>query len=191
MTMGDKVSVLRGGVLQQSDKPQVLYDEPKNMFVAEFIGSPAINLYEAILADDASTLHLGSQQLVVDDALRAAQPGLAAYKGLKLALGIRPEDLTLAGVGDGGPSLEGKVELVESLGSDTLVHFSLDAPRLHAEGAREAEQDDLSDAGELTRADTSVARLEPRTGIRSGERIHLRVSPERLHFFDIGTGEAL
>jgi len=188
MTMGDKVAVLRGGVLQQSAAPQVLYDEPRNAFVAEFIGSPAINLYEATLSPDASTLKLGTQEIAVDETLRTARRGLASYAGSSLMVGIRPEDLSLATDDHVGASLKGDVELVESLGSEILVHFTLDATRLHAEGVREDEQGGTT---ELTRADMSLARLEPRTPIREGDRLRLAVKPDRLHFFDAGTGDAV
>jgi multiple sugar transport system ATP-binding protein len=191
MTMGDKVAVLRGGFLQQCDAPQLLYDQPRNMFVAEFIGSPAINLYKCILSTDASTLALGSQQIAVDDTLRAAHPRLTSYAGAEVALGIRPEDLTLGGDRSDERSLEGGVELIESLGSEILVHFSLDAPRVHAEGAREADREGIAEGGELTPGDLSIARLEPRTPVRPGERVRFRVRPAHLHFFDLATEDAL
>jgi multiple sugar transport system ATP-binding protein len=188
MTMGDKVAVLRGGVLQQSDTPQQLYDQPQNAFVAEFIGSPAINLYEASLSSDASSLRLGTQEIIVDEALRADRPGLASYAGSKLMVGIRPEDLIIARDHNAGAALKGYVELVESLGSEILVHFALDATRLRADGARQNGRDRTA---ELTRDDMSIARLEPRTPIRQGERIGFTFKPERLHFFDAETGDAV
>ncbi|MFL5962425.1 MAG: ABC transporter ATP-binding protein [Gaiellaceae bacterium] len=191
MTLGDKVAVLRGGFLQQCEAPQLLYDRPKNMFVAEFIGSPAINLYACIVSEDAATLALGSQQIRVDDALRTAHPRLASYAGSEVALGVRPEDLTLAGTRDDEASLEGDVELIESLGSEILVHFSIDAARVHAEGAREADREGIADGGELTRGDLSIARLEPRTPVRPGERVRFHVRPAHLHFFDLATEESL
>src|SRR5580692_1983990 len=93
MTMGDRVAVMRTGHLQQVAPPQVLYDHPDNVFVAAFIGSPAMNLYRAELADDGETLRLGSQTLRITDEVRRARPGLIAYAGKRIVVGFRPEDL--------------------------------------------------------------------------------------------------
>jgi multiple sugar transport system ATP-binding protein len=141
-----------------------------------------------VLSSGASSLRLGTQEIIVDEALRAERPGLAAYAGSKLMVGIRPEDLMIAPDHDADAVLKGDVELVESLGSEILVHFALDAARLHAEGARQSDDNGTS---ELTRSDMSVARLEPRTPIRQGERIGFTFKPERLHFFDAETGDAV
>src|ERR1700678_663509 len=93
MMMGDRVAVMRSGKLQQVAPPQVLYDHPDNIFVAAFIGSPAMNLYRAELADDAQALRLGSQTLRLTEAVRLTRPGLVAYGGKRVVVGVRPEDL--------------------------------------------------------------------------------------------------
>src|ERR1700733_5926080 len=96
MTMGDRVAVMRTGRLLQVAPPQVLYDHPDNVFVAAFIGSPAMNLYRAELVDDAQTLRIGSQSLQITDEVRRSRPGLMAYAGKRVVVGIRPEDLPAA-----------------------------------------------------------------------------------------------
>src|SRR5208282_453238 len=109
MTMGDRVTVLREGVLQQVDTPQVLYDNPDNIFVAAFIGSPSMNLYDATLGADARSLKLGSQELPLSEAVRTKRPGLAAYAGKDVVVGMRPEHLPAAKPGDTGSTLVGTV----------------------------------------------------------------------------------
>ena len=116
MTMGDRVAVMNSGVLQQVDDPQVLYDHPQNVFVAAFIGSPAMNLYEAQLGPETSSLHIGSQTLTLAESVAIARPGLARYAGRKVVAGLRPEHLPVA-TGTSSQYLEGDVGLVEKLGS--------------------------------------------------------------------------
>jgi multiple sugar transport system ATP-binding protein len=148
MTMGDRVAVMRSGVLQQVDRPQVLYSHPDNLFVAAFIGSPAMNLYEASLTEDAGTVRLGSQDIQLPQPVRAAHPALAGYAGQKVILGLRPEHLPAAGHGAAGPPLTGTVDLVEALGSELMVHFTIDARRVRAEGATSEDEDATAGSGE-------------------------------------------
>jgi multiple sugar transport system ATP-binding protein len=191
MTMGDQVAVMRGGLLQQLAAPQELYDRPSNMFVAEFIGSPSINLYEGELEEGSAAVNVGGQRLELSRSVVSARPALQASAGRTVAVGIRPEDLILDGQPAGaGNTLAGQVELVESLGSEMLVHFSVDARRIHGEGAQAIAEESLSD-GELTRADLSIARVEPRSGVRAGERIRFTVRTEHMQFFDGDTGASL
>jgi multiple sugar transport system ATP-binding protein len=192
MTMGDRVAVLRAGVLQQCDKPQALYDNPNNLFVAAFIGSPAMNLFEAQITEGASAVEIGSQRIELNDAVLSRRPGVRAYANRRIVLGIRPEDLPMAasdGSGAVGSStLDGDVELVEALGSDLLIHFSLDAQRVEVEGAME-DDDDLTPATLQTAQ--GVARIEPRSTVAHGDRVRLSVNPIRLHFFDPESGDAV
>ena len=125
MTMGDRVAVMRAGVLQQSDEPSVLYNRPNNLFVAAFIGSPAMNLFEATISDDGSLLQLGSQRLNLGESLYQRVASLRSYAGHKVVVGLRAEDLPVA-TGDqkSDANLVAKVEEVEALGSELLVHFS-------------------------------------------------------------------
>jgi multiple sugar transport system ATP-binding protein len=185
MTMGDRVVVLNGGVLQQCAEPQVLYDHPDNLFVAGFMGSPAMNLYEATLAPDQSSCQLGSQTLTLPAAVRSQRAGLGAYAGRKVVVGIRPEHLALAGSTGGGAVLTVDTELVEALGSEQLLHFTIDASRVHA-----PDIDEEKELGEAV-AGIGVARIEPEGQIKAGERVRLSVRPELMHFFDPGSGLAI
>jgi multiple sugar transport system ATP-binding protein len=185
MTMGDRVAVLRSGVLQQADHPQVLYDHPDNLFVAAFIGSPAMNLYEASVTEDAGAVRVGSQELALPAACRDAHPALAGYAGRKIVLGLRPEHLPVATDGSAGPHLAGTVDLVEALGSELQVHFTIDARRVRAEGATTADEDAAAQSGE------GVARVDPVTKVKVGERITFAVNTTGMQFFDPETDEAI
>jgi multiple sugar transport system ATP-binding protein len=203
MTMGDRVAVLQGGVLQQYDAPRALYDHPANVFVATFIGSPAMNLYEAGLeaSGPAGTpaVVLGSQRVALPAQVAA---GLAAYQGRKIIVGIRPEDLSLPGssgssalsassasfASSGSPAVSRLVadaRVVEVLGSEQHVYFSVDATP--AGGGGESDQEGLLAAS----APNGVARLDPRAAVRAGTRVTFAVDAARLHFFDPDTGKAI
>jgi multiple sugar transport system ATP-binding protein len=186
MTMGDRVAVLNAGVLQQCDQPQVLYDSPDNLFVAGFMGSPAMNLYAATVSPDLSSLKLGSQTLALPAGLVSQRPALAAYAGKEVVVGIRPENLSLAGDGDADERiLAVDNELVEALGSEQLLHFTIDAARLHAPGVDEERELGKAVAG------IGVARIEPDGQISGRERVRLTVRTELMHFFDPATGVAI
>jgi multiple sugar transport system ATP-binding protein len=185
MTMGDRVAVMRSGVLQQVDQPQVLYSHPDNLFVAAFIGSPAMNLYEASLTEDAATVRLGSQDIQLPQPVRDAHPALAAYAGKKVILGLRPEHLPAAGNGTAGPALAGTVDLVEALGSELMVHFTIDARRVRAEGAASDDEDATAESGE------GVARVDPSAKVTVGEKITFAVNAAGMQFFDPDSGAAI
>jgi multiple sugar transport system ATP-binding protein len=185
MTMGDRVAVMRSGVLQQCDHPQVLYDRPRNLFVAAFIGSPAMNLYEAAVTGGGRCVRLGSQQINLPEPAAAAHPGLAAYSGRTVVAGIRPEHLTAAGDGHTGPALAGDVDLVEALGSELVVHFTIDARRVRADGAADPDTEAVTEAGE------GVARVSPSTPVKPGERCTFAIDASGMQFFDLGTGAAI
>jgi multiple sugar transport system ATP-binding protein len=185
MTMGDRVAVLRSGVLQQCDHPQVLYDRPRNLFVAAFIGSPAMNLYEAAVTGGGRSVRLGSQQISLPEPAAAAHSGLAAYSGRTVVAGIRPEHLTAAAAGHTGPALAGDVDLVEALGSELVVHFTIDARRVRADGAADPDTEAVTEAGE------GVARVSPGTPVKPGERCTFAVDASGMQFFDPGTGAAI
>jgi ABC-type sugar transport system ATPase subunit len=192
MTMGDRVAVLRDGSLQQFAAPQELYERPANLFVASFIGSPAMNLYEATVSGppDRLVLALGSQQLALPGDLGQRSPGLAAAQG-RVVVGIRPECLTVpfpAGEAEPAPerTLVVRTELVESLGNETLVHFSTDARMVRSRGGVFA-------SGEIAGASASegIARLDPRVPVTVGDQLAVTVDVDRLHFFDLETGNAI
>ncbi len=185
MTMGDRVAVLRSGYLQQVDKPQVLYEHPDNLFVAAFIGSPAMNLYRATLGDGVRSLQLGSQTVTLPDSVAAAHPGLGKYAGREIAVGLRPEHLPIPLDGETGPTLEGDVDLVEALGSELLVHFRIDAKQVVAEGAGSDEE------AELGTFDVAVARVDPRSAVKPGDRARFAIDTARMQFFDLDTDLAI
>ena len=193
MTMGDRVAVLNAGVLQQYATPRDLYDRPANLFVAEFIGSPEMNLYEASVAEDK--LAIGSQRL----SLGPAGTALAPHRGRKVIAGVRPEDLGLDGDDDrkgdgagqaGQETLAADVRMVEGLGSELHVFFSIDAPAagasMRAAAAGEGEEGLL--AGDTH---NGIARVSPRIAVRPGQRVTFRVDTARMHFFDPDTGTAI
>jgi multiple sugar transport system ATP-binding protein len=193
MTLGDRVAVMKKGVLQQVDDPQVLYEHPVNLFVAGFIGSPAMNMLGATLEESAGHLQfvLGSQRVPVSAELLARRPAIRSYAGRRVVVGIRPEDLEDAALVRGGdmPKLASTVELVESMGSEVLVHFSLDAPTVVTEDTKELARDVGEPAVTEPQEETLVvARFGPRTRAREGDPIEAVVDVDRLHVFDPETG---
>ena len=142
MTMGDRVAVIRKGVLQQVDSPQFLYDHPENLFVAGFIGSPAMNMVEATLgrSNGSSTVEFGGYRLAVPDEVFATRSALKAYEGKQVIVGIRPEDMEDASLVPDAPAdrrLSSGVMLREALGADVLVHFMIKAPAVITEDTKE------------------------------------------------------
>jgi multiple sugar transport system ATP-binding protein len=186
MTMGDRVAVLSAGRLQQCDSPQTLYDTPANLFVAGFMGSPAMNMYEAVLSDDLKSVRLGSQTLPVPDAVLEDHPGLRRYVGRDVVLGIRPENLPVTDDSDPRPKLEGDVSLVEALGNELMVHFTIDARRVLA---HEALVDDEADAKAI--GTEGVARVDVRAPVHPGDRVRFSVDVNHMHFFDNETSLAI
>jgi multiple sugar transport system ATP-binding protein len=196
MTMGDRVSVLRKGVLQQVAQPEELYYRPQNMFVAGFIGSPAMNMIEATLVHENGSTRIVAGQMSIDlsAATLSAHPALPAYEGRTIILGIRPEglnDAALAG-DDRQPRIRGQAELREALGSEVLMHFSVQARTAVTDEVRELAQDAGDDRAigqleSLERA-TLVGRFSPQTRIRQGDTIEVAIDESALHFFDPSTG---
>jgi multiple sugar transport system ATP-binding protein len=203
MTMGDRVAVLKRGVLQQVDKPQGLYEDPVNLFVGGFIGSPAMNLVEATLEvanGEGLTVRFGDQRLRVGDSLVAGRPRLREHTGRPVVLGIRPESFEDAAVATDAPDgqrVSARVELVELMGADAYVHFTLDAKPVLTDDLRDLvrERAEISDATLEQRAGEEhtdgVARVHPRTRAREGETIEFVVDTNRLYFFDLETGLTL
>jgi mannitol 2-dehydrogenase len=194
MTMGDRVAVLSSGVLQQCDAPQVIYDHPRNLFVAGFMGSPPMNLFEGRMDAAGGSVHIGSQSIAIPPGLLDGNPGLRAYTGARVVVGVRPEHLRL-GNGRGateadGCGFEGVVELIEALGSELLVHFTTDATAVEVSDAQEDDAEGLSH-GTIAQSGEGVARLELETPVRIGERLRFAIDPHRLRFFDPATTEAV
>jgi multiple sugar transport system ATP-binding protein len=199
MTMGDRVAVIRKGVLQQVDPPQTLYDRPDNLFVGGFIGSPAMNMVNAKLSrsDGSLLVEFGGFRLRVGDQARTARPDLAKFEGKDVVLGIRPEDMEDAAILTGASDdqkISSTVELREALGSEVLVHFTVNAPIVMHEHTRELAVDvgaeALEDLEERAKEAKSpfVAQLSPRTKVKEGDKLEVVVDTNRLHFFDPETG---
>jgi multiple sugar transport system ATP-binding protein len=195
MTLGDRVCVMRGGILQQVDRPQVLYDRPANLFVAGFIGSPSMNLVEAELAEANGGLvaRFGPHELRVPAELVAERPALRAYAGRQVALGIRPEDIA----DEPGPDeaqLAVTVDIREDMGSEVFLHFAVDAPTIKAEELRELVGDEALEAADAQthhHGSPFIARVARGTGAREGEKASLTVNTRLLHAFDLDSGDAI
>jgi multiple sugar transport system ATP-binding protein len=196
MTMGVRVSVMRKGVLQQVAPPEEVYNRPQNMFVAGFIGSPAMNMLEATVSREHGSTRIVAGEMSIDlsDRTLAAHPALDAYEAREIVLGIRPEglnDAVLAGA-DGQPRLRGRAELREALGPEVLMHFSVQARAAVTDEIRELAEDVGDDRvveqlGSLERT-RLVGRFGAQTRVREGDTIEVAVDEGALHFFDVSTG---
>jgi multiple sugar transport system ATP-binding protein len=199
LTLGDRVAVMRDGILQQFDVPQRLYDEPVNLFVAEFIGSPAMNLVGADLvsADGRLEARFGESRLMVERALLEARPALREFEGKRVILGIRPEDFEdalPAGDGSADRRISAVVDIREDMGSEVFVHFGVGAPPVRGEDVEAAVGHEAIEAtAEQSRQKGSlfVARLNRGSGAREGDRVELFAVLDRLHFFDPETGRGI
>src|SRR3954470_8329642 len=195
MTLGDRVCVMRGGYLQQVDRPQVLYDRPANLFVAGFIGSPAMNLVEAELAERNGGLvaSFGPHELAFAPELVAERPALRRYVGRRVALGVRPEDIA----DEPGPDdarLEITVDIREDMGSEVFLHFAVDAPPVKAEELRELVGDEAVEAADAQthhHGSPFIAKVARTTTAREGEPAALTLNTRLLHFFSLESGEAI
>jgi multiple sugar transport system ATP-binding protein len=201
MTMGDRVAVMRNGFLQQVDRPQVLYDRPANLFVAEFIGSPAMNLVMAELAEDDGDVWVsfGDTRLRVSEDTRATRSALAGYVGRSIVLGIRPEDMedaSLVQEAHDDRRLSVVCDIREDMGSEVFVHFNVRGEPVTSKEVVEAHfVEDREDAEARLAAERArgrgtpfVARLERETRAREREKLELEVDVAHLHFFDPETG---
>jgi multiple sugar transport system ATP-binding protein len=202
MTMGDRVAVIRKGELQQVDNPQSLYEHPVNLFVAGFIGSPAMNLVEATLrrSEGAWSVDLGGTSLAVPDGVVSARPDLQSFDGRMLVVGIRPEDVEDASLVSDAPTdrrLRSTVDLREALGSDVVVHFTIDARQAITDDVKELAADVGNEALEHVQQQAEggranvLARLNPRTAVQKGDALEVVVDTSRLHFFDPDTGAGI
>jgi multiple sugar transport system ATP-binding protein len=201
MTMGDRVAVLRRGLLQQFEPPQRLYEQPANLFVASFIGSPAMNILEATVErkGDDVVCRVGSTTLTLPAEVLTARPALLGYAGRWIALGIRPEALNDSGRrnGDGG-RLRGVVTAIEALGPEQLAHIEVEAKPVLVEDVVEGlvDMEEAEDLAEI-RTDTDgaramlVARLDASASVRPDETVELAVDLRKLHFFDLETGATI
>jgi multiple sugar transport system ATP-binding protein len=191
MTMGDRVAVIKAGILQQVDTPQNLYDGPDNIFVAAFIGSPSMNLFQSAvghIGDDGVLVSLGSQELLVPPSVLDRRPALRSFAGRPVTIGIRPEDLEDAALMPDHPlrqRFKADVELIEALGSELMVHARIDARKAESGDPDAVEE---ADAGEGTMC---VGRFSPRSSLVRGETADIAVDVDKLYFFDPDTGLAI
>ncbi|GAA5079547.1 multiple sugar transport system ATP-binding protein [Thermocatellispora tengchongensis] len=200
MTLGNRVCVLREGILQQVDTPQNLFDKPVNLFVAGFMGSPSMNFVTAGLerADGGAAIHFAGYKLPVPDSTFAEKPGLDQYLGKKVILGIRPSDFedsraAADGHGAGWATLPVRAEVTEELGSEINVLFLIDAPPVEHKDTVAAQDNDEDEATLPLSGDKSLwtARVNARSHVRTGQNIDLVVDTHNLHFFDPTSGLAI
>ncbi|CAN5294253.1 sn-glycerol-3-phosphate ABC transporter ATP-binding protein UgpC [soil metagenome] len=198
MTMGDRVAVLKRGILQQVAEPQEMYDNPDTLFVAGFIGSPSMNMAEADLKRENGRLMVqaGSIRLPVSDEAQDKYSKLADFEGKKVAVGLRPEHFFRAdsSVPD-EDKFRAEVTLVEALGAEVIVHFNTDAPPVLTEDTREfVDNEEAMEALEREAEQgrhTFVARLDPAQQPRHGEEIDVAFRSEFMHFFNLENGKSL
>ncbi len=194
--MGDRVAVLKRGVLQQVDTPQNLYDIPANVFVAGFIGSPSMNLVHSRIMQSGDDLQvqLGSTVLRLKAQTLARRPVLAEYVNREIVVGLRREDVEDADLATSGPDnniVESTVVLIEALGAELIVHFTLDVEPYTIMDS-EFEGDDAHEASPDTDGRYRyVGRFSPRSQVRVGDPVRVRIDAARLHYFDAETGSAL
>jgi multiple sugar transport system ATP-binding protein len=190
MTMGDRVAVLKDGVLQQVDTPSVIYDRPVNTFVATFIGSPSMALFFADLETNASggTVTIGGQSLSVPVESFVSRPKLREYDGKRIIVGIRPENLSDPSLSGVDNTLQGDINLKESLGSDIMVHFTIEA--IQAEVVSPDTLESLPDSSQSGQANC-IARLSPRSQVPDSGTFKFGIDVEHMHYFDADIGEAI
>jgi multiple sugar transport system ATP-binding protein len=175
MTLGQRVAVMREGRILQVDTPHALYTEPKNLFVAAFIGSPAMNLVEAEISEGG--VAFGGYRI----------PAHPPRSNGRLIVGIRPEAFEDAAFGDPSlPQIDADVQVVEELGADTHAIFAVDVPPVDVSEVREAAGDE--DVLLPSNRASFTARVDPQTSARVGSRLRLTVDPSRFHYFDPATG---
>jgi multiple sugar transport system ATP-binding protein len=202
MTMGTQVAVMKRGDLQQVDPPEVLFSRPANVFVAGFIGSPAMNFVHAQVdhADGGVFVEFAGVRLRVDEEAVERRPGLARYAGRPVVLGVRPDATEDAAIATGAPAdrrFAAVAELRETVGSEAFVHFTLDAPRVITEDIRELASDTGDEMLHKLEAEASerrtpfIARMHARSAAREGARVELVVDTRELHFFDPDSGQAI
>ena len=200
MTMGSRIAVMRKGVLQQLGKPQDLYDRPCNLFVATFIGSPAMNLFQVTLEDRGGALHcvLGDQSFALPESALADFPTLRQRTGGEVALGVRPEHLVDPRRRSPDlPRLKGRTVVVESLGSEKLVQLEFTGRPVASSDVLEVSRDiDETASGRISSQAAggtvrAIGRFDPKTDVGWDEEVEVSVDTDCLHFFDLETGATL
>ena len=193
MTMGDRVAVIRKGELQQIDTPREIYLNPRNIFVAGFIGSPSMNFVYANIGVKNSSIQLsfGNDQI---DYNGKKLDELKAFENKEIVMGIRPEafeDGNYANESEFSESIKVSVSLLEQLGSDSYIHFYKDIKPVQTEAIEEILADDGEDISILGDNTKFIARINPNSTVAEGEEIELKIDPSKLHFFNPDTGDAI
>ena len=193
MTMGDRVAVIRKGELQQIDTPREIYLNPRNIFVAGFIGSPSMNFVYANIGVKNSSIQLsfGNDQI---DYNGEKLDKLKAFENKEIVMGIRPEafeDGNYANESEFSESIKVSVSLLEQLGSDSYIHFYKDIKPVQTEAIEEILADDGEDISILGDNTKFIARINPNSTVVEGEEIELKIDPSKLHFFNPDTGDAI
>ena len=198
MTMGDRMAVMKAGVLQQLGSPSECYDTPVNIFVAQFVGSPPMNLVTGHVSQGADGLELkiGDTGLQIPESVVSSRPALKSFLGKPVVVGVRSEDMedaNLARDADASRRIQGKVTLTEALGSENVVHFTFPGERVETADTKLIEQE--TGGGELHVGPelgvTWVASFAPRSRVRMGDDIEVAVDVERIHYFDPETSLAI
>jgi multiple sugar transport system ATP-binding protein len=202
MTMGDRVAVIKKGMLQQVGTPSKLFDSPKNLFVAGFIGSPSMNFFASKIeaADGKLQITMGDQRIAVSKEVLEHRPALEDQAGKEVIIGVRPQDFEDAAFESDAPPdarVKVKIELVEAIGTETLVHFEVNAPIVVTDDMKELAED--TGAGEVERLEERaaegrnefVAQLDPKTSVSEGSEAELFVDTTQLHFFDTETSQGI
>jgi multiple sugar transport system ATP-binding protein len=196
MTMGDRVAVMSQGVLQQVDTPQRLYEQPENLFVAGFIGTPPMNLLaaETSAQDGSVTLSVGRQQLPLSDATVARYPGVKGYAGRPVVLGIRSDDLYLAKERPNLPTLTASLQLVEALGSHSMAYFKIDAIIVRAGELADDVEEEEGDASGVTASRPNLVatfNAAEAAALSLADDIPVAVDVANVHLFDPDSGAPL
>jgi multiple sugar transport system ATP-binding protein len=192
MTMGDRVAVMRDGVLQQVGAPQQLYDVPANQFVAGFIGTPPMNLLEAsVTVNGGVSVSFGGVTFAVPDQALASYPKLRSYDGRTIVAGIRSQDLHPAAERPALATLDAEVELIEALGGESVVYFRIDAFAIREGQHEEVAEVPASGEGIVSSRPNLVAEFPAHTTVRLTEHVPVAVDVARMHFFDGDTGDPL
>ena len=194
MTLGHRVCVLRDGMLQQVDTPTALFGSPVNLFVAGFIGSPAMNFVTAgLVRDGGLAVTFAGHRLAVPESVLAAKPDLAGYIGREVIVGVRPSDFEDAALADASwPRMQVSSGVTEELGSEIHVIFTIDAPPVEhasiAEAARGEEGEDEAAVALAGGRSLWTARVAARSSVRPGSPVELAVDTSNLHYFDLVSG---
>ena len=192
--MGDRVAVMNHGVLQQLAAPRTLYHHPANLFVASFIGLPAINLIEGRInvADSQTELLLGNERLRLPGPLLDRKPALRSYAGRSIAVGVRAEALALGeAAGASSAAISGTVAFTEDLGASLLVHLDVEAPPPRLDGSDIAVEDDVTDLGHHSNRGRLRAMVDGLAPVKAGDRVPIGIDLQRAHFFDRRSGLAI